>query len=110
MEKKTCCLVLILALCCAVQAFAAKPASEPSGGCVLTPARLGALVEAPGLCAPEPEVFPVAAAQAEVFGDPETEEGCCPIWFRQECYAAFEPGCAHWYCEGGAVCICENIC
>ena len=75
----------------------------------MTPARLGALVEAPGLCAPEPEVSPVAAAQEDIFGGPETQ-ACCPLWFRQECIEAYGPACAHWYCEDGAFCFCENIC
>ena len=107
MEKKAFCLVLILALCCTVQALAAEPASGGSAGCALTPARLGALVEAPSLCAPEPEVSPVAAAQAEIFGDPGIES-CCPLWFRNECKASCNPGCASWYCDD--LCFCECLC
>jgi hypothetical protein len=107
MEKKTCCLILILALCCAVQAFAAEPASEESTGCVLTPARLGALVAAPSLCAPETEQSPVVAAEQEIFGNPGTE-ACCSLAERNECYAYCAPGCGHWYCD--LVCICECLC
>lgn len=110
MGKKTCCLVLFLALGCAMQVLAAEPASGGSTGCALTPARLGALVEAPSLCAPEPARSPEAEARAEVFGDPETESGCCPLWFRQECIAAYGPTCAHWYCEDGYACFCESMC
>jgi len=109
MGKKTSCLILILALCCALQVVAAEPSSGKSTGCALTPARLGALVEAPSLCAPEPEVSPVAAAQEDIFGGSETQ-ACCSIAFRQECIATYGSGCAHWYCESGAVCFCENLC
>ena len=109
MGKKSFFLILILVLGYAVQVVAAEPSSGKSTGCALTPARLGALVEAPGLCAPEPEQAPVAVAEQEIFGGgPETEAGCCPIWFRQECYATCGTGCAHWYCD--LVCICECFC
>jgi hypothetical protein len=109
MEKKTFCLVLILALCCVVQAFAAEPPSEASGGgCVLTPARLGALVAAPSLCAPEPEQSPVAAAEQEIFGGGPGTEACCTVAERQACIAEYGPTCAHWYCDD--FCFCESMC
>jgi len=107
MEKKTFCLILTLALWCTAQAFAAEPASEQKGGCALTPARLGAMVEAPSLCAPEPDRSPEAVASEEIFGNPETE-ACCTIAERNECYASCAPGCGHWYCD--LVCICECLC
>lgn len=110
MGKKTSCLILILALCCAVQVVAAEPSSGKSTGCALTPARLGALAEAPSLCAPEPERAPIAVAEQEIFGGGPETEACCSIAFRQECIATYGSGCAHWYCEAGAVCFCENMC